>query len=87
MAIDTGNILNVSASEYCESQNTTLAKYDLFGVHYEGDDLEGFAKLVPDNAEVVVNYQHSFFGGSSFSMTKVNRAMGTALILKTKRKP
>jgi len=55
-------ILNISASEYCQMIGTRLSDYFPVGVHaekisYWGDPTEYFADLVPEKAEVVVNYQ------------------------------
>ncbi len=62
-------ILNVNIRDYVESKGRTLEQYDLQGVHTSKARIKKFAELVPKDAEVVVNYQHQFFGAGSGSYT------------------
>ena len=54
-------ILTVSASEYCESVGKKMSDYKLVGVHAFADahhmTFPAFAKNIPTEAEVVVNYR------------------------------
>src|SRR3989344_3859633 len=71
------NLLTVSARDYCESVGKKLSDYEMRGVHREGfSELKNFAKMVPENAEVVVDY---VFIRSSNTGNYMN-ASGTALI-------
>jgi hypothetical protein len=91
MAIDTGKILNVSISEYTGSNGNAPGKcpqdYDLVGVHYDGKSIVDFAAKVPNDAEVVVNYQRQMFGMSTGGNMIPNfqyYQMGVALVPKKK---
>jgi len=85
-------ILNVSATEYCASVGRELRDYELKGVHYECGKTdffaENFAKVVPEEAEVVVNYrvtmavsQYEGDDGENYGYTAF-QGTGTALIFK-----
>jgi hypothetical protein len=65
MAIDTGKILNVKIEEYANSKCKSTSYYDLIGVHCDKADIREFAALVPNDAEVVVNYQRQMFGAGA----------------------
>jgi len=49
------------------------------GVHYEKGDLKNFAELVPDEAEVVVDYKNKL---SQSNYGSIHHQYGTALIPK-----
>ena len=79
-------ILTVSLDDYCMAKNEYSCSYDLKGVHYERNLGEGgvsmitnFAKNVPANAEIVVDFKYSVAELAEF-------ASGTALIPKKKEK-
>jgi hypothetical protein len=86
--IDTKKILTISANEYCQIYGKNISDYRECGVHLskrqvhrENFDLsKEFAKLVPDNTEVVVSYRFSV-GGSGPELFQTY-ASGTALIPK-----
>tara|TARA_Y100000310_G_scaffold268360_1_gene280937 strand:+ start:4069 stop:4335 length:267 start_codon:yes stop_codon:yes gene_type:complete len=86
MAINIEKILNIEIREYCDSRYKNITCYDLKGVHLrdEQGNPTNFADLVPDKAEVVVNYQHNFFGTGSRSQGSIfeHHQMGVALIPK-----
>lgn len=71
-------ILTVSAGDYVESKLKKLNNYSLIGIHSHGD-VEDLARIVPKNAEVVVNYRA--FVSSSRTVTRYI-CYGTALIPK-----
>jgi hypothetical protein len=83
-----GEMLNVSASEYCESVGTTLSDYELRGVFmkggYSGSTIfESFRRDVPHEAEVVTNvrYLGTVTGESFFyAARRLEVIIGTALI-------
>jgi hypothetical protein len=80
MAIDSKKILGDTADEWHERTGTVPSDYIGEGVHYYGsvsDLLNNFAKLVPDNAEVVINYRVT--AGDRYLRSY---AWGTALIPK-----
>ena len=75
MAISLEKILPISLEDYLEFDDRIplsnrippyATAYDLVAVHLEGksEPIENFARRVPDGAEVVVNYQHQFYGTS-----------------------
>ncbi|MDD5192027.1 MAG: hypothetical protein PHH54_01695 [Candidatus Nanoarchaeia archaeon] len=90
MAIDTGKILNMSIKDYAESKGVSLRElsntYNLVGVHCDQRDISEFASSVPDEAEIVVNYQDTFFGagaGSDIDRYRfLHHQIGVALIPK-----
>jgi len=67
-------ILTISARDYCEMKGLDLGCYKAIGVHVRGTH-EEFAQIMPDEAEVVVDYQCA---GSHYGMY----SSGTALIRK-----
>ncbi len=99
-------ILTVSARDYVESQGKNLGDYELRGVCLsickwaEESPFNEFTKLFQQDAEAVVNYQHSIAGAVltkneqrsdgtfvGFDELKVYHQMsGTALIPKQKEK-
>jgi hypothetical protein len=89
-------ILTVSAGDWIETQtrrgSTTLKNYKMVGVHIEYTEKRAlfeifdpivpeFAKAVPKNTVVVVNYSFSISGEYGESIV----ASGTALIPKKKK--
>ena len=52
-------ILPMSAENYVCSAGKTLDGFYIQGVHYFGRDKDGFRKVVPREAEVVVEYRSS----------------------------
>jgi hypothetical protein len=89
MAIKLARILTISARDYCEMHGRKLNDYEAKGIHYTGStwqkergvtcwDLVNhvFLPLVPNEAEVVVDFRDSM--GSDFHYS----AHGTALIPK-----
>lgn len=81
MTISIDKILSMGAQDYIGPGNILKNSYNFVGVHYEGSDVEQFAKKVPDNAEVVVDYHHEMAG--SFSNGQDNHQYGVALIPKS----
>ena len=87
-------ILTVSARDYVASVNGSgrLSDYEMKGVHVETNQdirssslVELFSKLVPEDAEVVVDYRTSVAVASDeISVYFRKSASGTALIPKTK---
>ena len=87
-------ILTVSARDYVASVNGSgrLSDYEMKGVHVETNQdirssslVELFSKLVPEDAEVVVDYRTSVAVASDeISVYFKKSASGTALIPKTK---
>ncbi|MEK6844524.1 MAG: hypothetical protein AABX83_03830 [Nanoarchaeota archaeon] len=61
-----------------------VPNYDLVGVHSNSNDIEEFAKLVPDEAEIVVNYKIALALGT---YTSSYHQCGTALVPKSSIKP
>ena len=88
MAIDVEKILTVSAKEWCEMNDKKLNEYEARGVHSDGGmrfRLEGFAKEVPTEAEVVIGYRNtSAASGNSGNIGAVMYSYGTALIPRKK---
>lgn len=86
----TGVMVNVSASEYCESRGTQLSDYELRGVFmkggYSGSTIfESFRRDVPPEAEAVTNIQYrGTVTGESFfyAARRLEVMIGTALIPK-----
>lgn len=86
----TGVMVNVSASEYCESRGTRLSDYELRGVFmkggYSGSTIfESFRRDVPPEAEAVTNIQYrGTVTGESFfyAARRLEVMIGTALIPK-----
>lgn len=79
MAISLDKILSISLSEYREYFFETLGKeswdYELKGVHFHGGLVGEFAQQVPEDAVVVVSYNH----------INDKHHYGVALIPKTKK--
>lgn len=86
MAITTEKILTISAEDWFRMNNKEPYKYEARGVHSNGimdSVLEKFAKEVPSESEVVVDYRlSSATCGTSGGMTEKTYACGTALIHK-----
>ena len=86
-----GEMVNVSASEYCASKGTQLSDSELRGVFmkggYSGSTIfESFRRDVPPEAEVVTNIQYiGTVTGESFfyAARRLEVMVGTALIRKT----
>ncbi|AHF00031.1 hypothetical protein [Thioalkalivibrio paradoxus] len=91
--IFSGAMVNVSASEYCESRGTRLSDYELRGVFmkggYSGSTIfESFRRDVPAEAEAVTNVQYlGTVTGESFfyAARRLEVVIGTALIPKRRR--
>ncbi|AGA33671.1 hypothetical protein TVNIR_2010 [Thioalkalivibrio nitratireducens DSM 14787] len=85
-----GEMVNVSASEYCESRGTRLSDYEMRGVFmkggYSGSTIfESFRRDVPVEAEAVTNirYLGTVTGESFFyAARRLEVMIGTALIPK-----
>lgn len=91
-------ILTISANEYCENKGKKLTDYELKGIHHMWDyvykelsetipdkAVEGFAKVVPSDAEIVVKYTPHGYGDlkeNIFHNRLTMGASGTALIPK-----
>ena len=84
MTIAIEKILNITFTEYVESQKKRLYDYDLIGVHSKDGCIKKFSSKVPDEAEVVVNYQYRSSGaGSGIANIEFRYSqVGTALIPK-----
>jgi len=86
MTIELERILTISAEEYCKIYGKKLTDYTVRGIHItscEGEgDIKKFAKMVPDEAEVIVNF-HQAYGGT-YPRWNGYYASGTALIPKNK---
>lgn len=73
MTFPTKKILPIKLEKYCESQGKGVHKYELHGVHLTkllGSDesvslIELFAEEVPEDAEVVVNYDDNIGGAAN----------------------
>lgn len=87
MSFSPDKILTISARDYVEMQGKRLCDYDAQGVHAVEElsclGQNYFMKLVPTNAEVVVDYRVAA-AGKSYS--GVYSASGTALIPKDDRR-
>ncbi len=59
MTISLECILMISARDYCEMYSKELTDYMAVGVHFDDETIRGFAEIVPDEAEVVVNFHFS----------------------------
>jgi hypothetical protein len=87
-----GEIINVSAREYCDSVGAKLSDYELRGVFmkggYSGSTIfESFRRDVPPDAEVVTNvrYLGTVTGESFFyAARRLEVVIGTALIPRRK---
>lgn len=62
MTIDKSKVLTCSARDYAESRGINLGNYDLVGMHCSSNSVEDFCREVPDNAEIVTDYQKSCGG-------------------------
>ena len=84
MTIPLEKILNVDIRDYIESRGTELKDYELCGVFSQKGDIGTFAEGVPEEVEVVVNYQFIPCGSASaHGVTMLDyRQVGTALIPK-----
>jgi len=84
MTIPLEKILNVDVRDYIESKGTQLSDYEMQGVFSQKGDIGTFAEGVPDETEVVVNYQFIPCGAASAQgITMLDyRQVGTALIPK-----
>jgi hypothetical protein len=92
MTIELEKILTISARDYCEMYGKELNQYDARGIHCEGKNeiiwldkgiIKQFSEVVPDNAEIVVEYR-AYVAGQRCE-TDINLiigASGTALIPK-----
>lgn len=85
--IDIEQILTISATEYCRSENTSITDYDFMGIHVEKSTYYSnprpekvLAKNVPKGTEAVVGYH--FFMNPQADKLYVG---GTALIPKKKK--
>ena len=58
MAIGLSKILSMRAKDYVGSGIDIKTAYKIVGIHCDLHDIKEFAKLVPDDAEVVVDYHH-----------------------------
>jgi len=85
MSIESNKILTISAMDYALSVGKQLRHYSMEGVHGKAlprtNALEEFAKLVPSEAEVVVNYDVSIAHTGILDDVRAY-ARGTALIPK-----
>jgi hypothetical protein len=90
MAIELENILNIDITQYCEMVGKSLSDYTPYGVQCTARDrnageminsLIDFQESVPENAEVVVNFDISFAAASNDCFYFL---YGTALIPKQK---
>ena len=81
MAIDTKKILNIPIEHYFTHLNPGR-EYSCVAIHSDNKDINEFAKLVPNKAECVVNYEHNFFGAGTDSgrYKFLHHQMGIALI-------
>lgn len=81
MTIALDKILTISARDYCDMHGKSLTDYEAVGVHVKQpyDLINRFVKAVPDEAEVIIGFNHSAAGGS-VSCRPVLYASGTALI-------
>ena len=85
MAIPLDKILNLSIDLYVRNQSRILADYTLIGVHCDKPRIDEFARLVPDNAEVVVNYEwRSHTSGGTINQDHFYQG-GVALIRKEEK--
>ena len=90
MAIDVEKILTISVREYCEMMNKQLNNYKPRGIFSREGDISEFAKKVPNEAEVVIDYRYSSAGSTeSANLNWVSSRFsyfqhGTALIPKNK---
>ena len=84
MSIRIEKILSLSAREYCESTKKKLSDYTVTGVHVNvrshEDILTVLQRIVPDKAEVLVNYKSR--STTNFWGTVEKVAQGYALIPK-----
>lgn len=81
-------ILNIHIRDYLELSKKILGEYELRGVHSSSGSLKEFAQLVPNETEVVVNYNIQFFGaGCEKGSIKFHyNQEGIALIPKKRRR-
>ena len=89
MAIDIERILTISATEWFGMNKKKPSEYEARGVHSRDECMSQvvreFAKRVPSEAEVVVEYRFSSAtAGASGGMVAMVYASGTALILRKK---
>ncbi len=73
-------ILTVSARDYVESRQNYLSNYIMVGV-YSSEDINDFARRVPGDAEIVVDYRE--FPRAAYAT--IVAMSGTALIPKKNR--
>jgi hypothetical protein len=72
MAISLSKILSISFRDYAESQGKSLFCFEPIGVHAE-NSVKEFAKQVPDNAEVVVDYHLIPYNSIAYGTALIRR--------------
>ena len=82
MGITLEKILNIDIKDYVQSGGKTLTDYQLIGVHSHEPTVKEFAQIVPNNCEVVVNYQHRFFITGEYKTTARHHQSGVGLVPK-----
>jgi len=84
MAFPLENILTMSAQDYVGPGKSVREEYHVQGVLWKGQSsklLDGFAHVVPEKTEVVVDVRVAF-SGTNYSDNVIGCISGTALIPK-----
>ena len=98
MSIGRDRVFTMSAEAWCEMHGRKLYEYTAVGIHYNnqggiGHLIDQFAAIVPDEAEVVTDYEFSVAVGGAgagggfeprMDLRTEYHASGTALIPKAR---